>query len=632
MNSKINIKLIFAGIAFVIFFCAPNFVLSASIGQENDFFIDSTYDLQKRSDLIAKLEIINSNLLFYFDKNWWQELNTEEQKEIKKSLTFLAGEFSTKIYPELTSAFGTESRPGIDGNKYITILIHPMTKQAGGYFRNNDGYSKLQITDSNEREMVYLNAEHVTSPLIKTFLAHEFIHLITFNQKEKKYGIKEEIWLNEARAEFASTLLGYDEPDKENNIKNRTEIFLNFPSDPLIEWQNKEGDYGALNMFVQYLVEKYGIEILIDSLKSEKTGISSLNYALEKNGFKQDFAQIFTDYTIAVLVNNCSLTESTNNLTPNDENKEDILKIENRYCYKNQNLKNLRVVPLLNFIPLKGKTTLGVTQTTKNWSGNWLQFIGGSKGTLKIEFIGNPENLFKIPYITSNALGEYSLDFFELDEYQRGEILIPKFGTEIISVVIIPSLQGKTISSENPDQAIPFFWEASTIDETDIIEQPASSSEAPAGAKEENQENINSKYLEKPINEMSEREIEDIISEIEKLLTQLKKRLNEFKSVGVRPLQPEQVEISCEKFENNFSYGAKGDQVKCLQEFLTSQGKEIYPEALITGFFGRLTKKAVIKFQEKFTDDILSPWGLSKGTGFVGETTIKKINEIIDSQ
>ncbi|GAI63394.1 unnamed protein product, partial [marine sediment metagenome] len=44
--------------------------------------------------------------------------------------------------------------------------------------------------------------------------------------------------------------------------------------------------------------------------------------------------------------------------------------------------------------------------------------------------------------------------------------------------------------------------------------------------------------------------------------------------------------VSCQKFENNLYYGLKSSEVRCLQEFLRAQGKEIYPEGLVTGFFG----------------------------------------------
>src|SRR4030043_628376 len=89
-------------------------------------------------------------------------------------------------------------------------------------------------------------------------------------------------------------------------------------------------------------------------------------------------------------------------------------------------------------------------------------------------------------------------------------------------------------------------------------------------------------------------------------------------------------------FERGLEVGMSGIDVKWLQVLLNndsdtriassgpgSPGNE-------TSYFGSLTKKAVIKFQEKYSQDILAPWGFSSGNGYVGRTTREKLNSILN--
>jgi hypothetical protein len=46
----------------------------------------------------------------------------------------------------------------------------------------------------------------------------------------------------------------------------------------------------------------------------------------------------------------------------------------------------------------------------------------------------------------------------------------------------------------------------------------------------------------------------------------------------------------------------------------------------MTGYFGNITKSYVIQLQEKYSNQILKPYNLSKGTGFVGNSTIAFLN------
>lgn len=84
--------------------------------------------------------------------------------------------------------------------------------------------------------------------------------------------------------------------------------------------------------------------------------------------------------------------------------------------------------------------------------------------------------------------------------------------------------------------------------------------------------------------------------------------------------------------------GSTGQEVSCLQVLLNSDKSTVIVDSgpgspeNETDFFGRGTYLAVIKFQEKYTDEILKPSGLSKGNGFIGVLTQKKLNSLLKNQ
>lgn len=557
------------------FLYQPIFVYAEDVlGKELTFNVESSYDLYSRTELTASLTAVSRMAYWYVDKA------IGETSEIKNALNSLAQEFEEKIHPTLTQIFGTEWSPGIDKDTRITILIHPMKEKKAGYFDSADEYPKAQIPDSNEREMIYLNSQYVVAANAKSFLAHEFLHLITFNQKDKNFGISEDIWLNEARAEYASTLLGYDQEYEGSNLQKRMKDFLNKPSDSLTEWRDFPEDYGVINLFIQYLTDHYGVQILADSLRMRQIGIASINKVLIEKGFKEDFSQAFINWTIAVLVNDCQISE--------------------KYCYFNDNLKNFRVTPLLNFLPSVGPSTLSVENTTKDWSGNWHKFIGGD-GTLTLEFRAATGSLFKIPYILEKKGGDFYIDFLKLNGNGQGKLQIADFGSKNIALTIIPVVQNKTSNFSILEPSRFFSWSVST-------------------QKKEEEKIPSLPPLLKPISQMNREEILNRISEIKNLILQLQAQLAILSGS----------EASCQGITQDLYFGTGNNfQVRCLQEFLKFQGQDIYPEGIINGNFYTLTEKAVIRFQEKYSSEILLPVSLTQGTGYVGFLTRAKINSLL---
>ena len=419
--------------------------------------------------------------------------------------------------------------------------------------------------------MVYLNTKNLQSPLLKSFLSHEFVHVITFNQKERLRNAAEETWLNEVRAEYAPTLLGYDLSYETSMIKQRVQNFLSDQSDSLTEWLNTRADYGVANLFSQYVVDQYGVQVLVDSLKSKQIGVASFNEALAVGKFQKTFTQVFSDWLITLFVNDCSYGE--------------------RFCYHNPHLVNFRVIPQTNFLPSAGNSTLSLNNSTKDWAGNWIKILGG-KEVLTMEFQGSSSALFEVPYITESVERTFSVHTLELSVEGRGKVVLPNFNTKVRSITFLPFSKTKTAG----------------LDSSHLLHSFSLSATASARTVQEEQTLI-----------------AQLLAQIEFLkaeIAQLEKQLAATKSGAL--------DGACGTFQEDLFFGMRNHaRVRCLQEFLRSQGVAVYPEGVVSGNFFTLTQQAVVRFQEKYAQEVLLPIGLTKGTGYVGSLTRQKMNQIL---
>lgn len=104
------------------------------------------------------------------------------------------------------------------------------------------------------------------------------------------------------------------------------------------------------------------------------------------------------------------------------------------------------------------------------------------------------------------------------------------------------------------------------------------------------------------------------------------------KSQGTRPTNT-RTTSSGSVFARTLKQGMSGEDVKALQQFLNSNGFTIATSGTgssgnETTYFGSGTKKALIRFQNAHAAEILTPNGLTQGSGIFGPSTIKFVNSM----
>jgi len=84
----------------------------------------------------------------------------------------------------------------------------------------------------------------------------------------------------------------------------------------------------------------------------------------------------------------------------------------------------------------------------------------------------------------------------------------------------------------------------------------------------------------------------------------------------------------CHTFNTNLKVGDENDEIVALQTALAKDGAKNWEYKGYDGVFDEMTASAVSGFQEKYASNILTPNGISHGTGYVGASTRAKLNSL----
>lgn len=220
----------------------------------------------------------------------------------------LVNQFDNAIYHGVRNAFGSEPNPGVDDDPKIYILLMDIKdgytggSYIAGYFDSDNEHPKDSgyWSESNEKEIFFMDISPgvASSITFRRVLAHEFQHMIHWEQKTNRLGIYDNTWLDEAMSEIAPYFAGYGP----NYSRVLTFESGDNRSDSLTDWPYAAGlkDYAVVYMWAQYIADRFPADAFRNILASDLRGVASVEEYLISQDPSLSFSSVFRDWSIAV--------------------------------------------------------------------------------------------------------------------------------------------------------------------------------------------------------------------------------------------------------------------------------------------------------------------------------------------
>lgn len=306
--------------------------------QDRHLFDVMPLSAKNKSKILAtkKHPVLRSLAVGNIKKFWVYNLNDGTSKQISATLRYkgsramvwvkgsgfstnqaaqLGQSFDSTIYPLDVNLFGNPS--DVDGNGRINILCYAINDGQGtdggfasGYFDPDDLTGASQ---ANHAEVLYVDTSQVTdgNPLsgMETTLAHEFQHLINFNQRVLVDKHNEMVtWLNEGLAMAAEQAYsGHVLQDRIDYYNLDSEIARGLS---LTQWSDSSdslGNYSLAYLFVQYLRIQSGQQAFViykDLIHDPSSGYRAVQDVIRRYiSPTLTFGQFMTDFRLALYLN-----------------------------------------------------------------------------------------------------------------------------------------------------------------------------------------------------------------------------------------------------------------------------------------------------------------------------------------
>lgn len=222
-------------------------------------------------------------------------------------LELLATRFDDFIHPTVVGRYGGES--DLDDNERVVILFTPAVNAltprgssglVGGFFFGIDLLP--ETTGSNAAEIFYTlvpdpdgvfsdpRSKEDVLELVPGILAHEFQHMVHFNQRVLQLGAEanEAVWLSEGLAQYAEELVARAYEDAgdadgaelfRGGARDRARRYLTGPESVSVVITAGQGtleERGAGFLHVMYLADRFGDAVVGDLTQTTRLGVDNV--------------------------------------------------------------------------------------------------------------------------------------------------------------------------------------------------------------------------------------------------------------------------------------------------------------------------------------------------------------------
>ena len=256
-------------------------------------------------DVAARLAAVGKRVQIYVDERDCNEVD-------ETTLRTVVATFDEQIYPVAARRFGPVEDTDRDGR--FTIFMTGWLKRLSGGRVKVDGYVRgadfdldLGAPFGNRCDMMYLSTALKSSPHLKTVLAHEYTHAVTYSRKafprdaSGRLGVEEEGWLDEGVAHLVEDVHGFSR----SNLDYRVSAFLSRPEQYRLIVEDyytaglfrSHGSRGGTYLFLRWCVDRHGDVVLDRLIRSGLRGVANLEAATG-----QSFASLYREWSAALFL------------------------------------------------------------------------------------------------------------------------------------------------------------------------------------------------------------------------------------------------------------------------------------------------------------------------------------------